>query len=265
MTKPTLLIVEDDQALCVQYRWALPDYRVVIASDRAQAERAVAREHPSCVLLDLGLPPDPEGVAEGFALLEALRHKYPRLPVIVATGRGEKANALRALSLGATDFCEKPVDADVLRIVLDRSLRISALEEENRRLSATPRPSPVRDIVTADPEMLKVCRTVERLGSVSVPVLLLGESGTGKEALARALHELGPRAGKTFVALNCAAIPETLLEAELFGHEKGAFTGAVKQTLGRIEMADGGTLFLDEIGEMPVSLQVKLLRFLQDQ
>jgi len=265
MTKATLLVVEDDQALCIQYRWALQEYRTVVASNRPEAERAAAREQPSCVLLDLGLPPDPEGVEEGFATLEALRRSSPTLPIIVATGRSEKPHALRALSLGAHDFIEKPVDPDVLRVILDRVQRISALEEENRRLSVAVRHSPIRDIITADPEMLKICRTVERLAPVSVPVLLLGESGTGKEALARALHDMSPRSSGTFVALNCAAIPEPLLEAELFGHEKGAFTGAVKQTMGRIEMADGGTLFLDEIGEMPISIQAKLLRFLQDQ
>jgi two-component system NtrC family response regulator len=169
------------------------------------------------------------------------------------------------VALGAYDFCEKPVDVAVLRTVIERALRLRELEEENQRLAVAPRSSPIQGIVTADDGMLKVCRTVERLAGVSVPVLLLGESGTGKEALARALHEMGPRVGKTFVALNCAAIPETLLESELFGHEKGAFTGAVRQVAGRIETAHGGTLFLDEIGEMPVALQAKLLRFLQDQ
>jgi two-component system NtrC family response regulator len=167
--------------------------------------------------------------------------------------------------MGAYDFCPKPADLALLRIVLDRALRLRDLEEENLRLAAQPRPSPIRDIITGDDGMLKVCRTVERLAGVSVPVLLLGESGTGKEALARALHEMGPRAGREFVAINCAAIPENLLESELFGHEKGAFTGAVRQVQGRIEQANGGTLFLDEIGEMPITLQAKLLRFLQDQ
>ncbi len=265
MSKPKLLVVEDDPGLCIQYRWALPDHRLLIAHDRAQAEQLARKEHPAAVLLDLGLPPDPEGVEEGFATLAALRAALPGLPVIVATGQGQRENALRAVALGAYDFCEKPVDLDVLRTIVDRAIRLRELEEENARLAAEPRPSPIRDIITASPEMLKVCRTVERLGAVSVPVLLLGESGTGKEALARALHEMGPRAGKPFVALNCAAIPENLLESELFGHEKGAFTGAVRQSMGRIELADGGTLFLDEIGEMPPGLQPKLLRFLQDQ
>jgi two-component system NtrC family response regulator len=265
MSKPKLLVIEDDPGLCAQYRWAFPGCRVVIANDRRQAEQLLRREQPAAALLDLGLPPDPEGVTEGFATLEALRAACPDLPVVVATGQGQRENALRAVGLGAYDFCEKPVDLAVLRTVVDRALRLRELEEENRRLAEAPRSSPIQGIVTADEGMLKVCRTVERLAGVSVPVLLLGESGTGKEALARALHELGPRAGRPFVAINCAAIPETLLEAELFGHEKGAFTGAVRQVIGKVEAANGGTLFLDEIGEMPVTLQAKLLRFLQDQ
>ncbi|TPG61079.1 PEP-CTERM-box response regulator transcription factor [Roseomonas nepalensis] len=265
MSKPTLLIVEDDAGLLAQYRWAFPACRVVLASDRRQAEAVARREHPSAALLDLGLPPDPEGVSEGFATLETLRRISPGLPVVVASGRDERANMLRAVSAGAYDFCEKPVDLDVLRTVVDRALRLRALEEENRQLAAAPKPSPISAIITADDGMLRVCRTVERLAAVSVPVLLLGESGTGKEALARALHELGPRAKKPFAALNCAAIPEALLESELFGHERGAFTGAVRQVAGKIEAANGGTLFLDEIGDLPMSLQAKMLRFLQDQ
>jgi len=265
MSKPKLLIVEDDPGLCAQYRWAFPEWRVVTVGTRALAEQAAARELPAVVLLDLGLPPDAEGVSEGFATLEALRAAQPDLPVIVASGQGQKENALRAVGLGAYDFCEKPVEPDVLRTVVDRALRLRELEQENRRLAAAPRPSPIEGLISADKGMLKICCTVERLAAVSVPVLLLGESGTGKEALARALHALGPRAKCPFVALNCAAIPENLLESELFGHERGAFTGAVKQTQGKIELANGGTLFLDEIGEMPIQLQSKMLRFLQDQ
>jgi len=265
MSKPKLLIVEDDPGLCAQYRWAFPSCRVVMANDRRQAEQLVRKEHPAAALLDLGLPPDAEGVSEGFATLEMLRQASPNLPVVIASGQGQRENALRAISLGAYDFCEKPVDLAVLRTIIDRALRLRELEEENARLSAAPAASAIQGIITADEGMLKVCRTIERLGSVSVPVLLLGESGTGKEALARALHDMGPRADKPFVALNCAAIPETLLESELFGHEKGAFTGAVKQVIGKIEQAHLGTLFLDEIGEMPITLQAKLLRFLQDQ
>jgi two-component system, NtrC family, response regulator len=264
-SKPTLLIVEDDEGLSAQYRWAFPEWRVVLAGARPQAESLAARESPAVVLLDLGLPPDAEGVSEGFATLEHLRRTQPDLPVIVASGQGQRENALRAVALGAYDFCEKPVEPAVLRTILGRALRLRELEAENRRLASAPRPSPIQGIITGDEAMQAVCRTVERLATVSVPVLLLGESGTGKEALARALHDMGPRAGQPFIALNCAAIPENLMESELFGHEKGAFTGAVKQTQGKIELADGGTLFLDEIGEMPLPLQAKMLRFLQDQ
>ncbi|WP_458095324.1 PEP-CTERM-box response regulator transcription factor [Roseomonas sp. WA12] len=265
MTKARLLIVEDDPGLCAQYRWAFPGCRVILANDRAAAEALVRREAPDAVLLDLGLPPDAEGVAEGFATLEMLRAVCPNVPVIVASGQGQRQNALRAVSLGAYDFCEKPTDIAVLRTVVERALRLNELQEENQRLAEAPRASSIQGIITADEGMVKVCRTIERLAAASAPVLLLGESGTGKEALARALHELSPRASKPFVPLNCAAIPETLLESELFGHEKGAFTGAVRQVNGRIETANGGTLFLDEIGEMPVTLQAKMLRFLQDQ
>ena len=265
MSKPKLLVVEDDPGLCAQYRWAFPACRVLIANERRQAETMARKEQPAAVLLDLGLPPDAEGVSEGFATLEALRRAHPTMPVVVASGQGQRENALRAIALGAYDFSEKPVDLDVLRTVIDRALRLAELEEENRRLATAPRPSPVKDIITADEGMLKVCRSIERLAGVAVPVLLLGESGTGKEALARALHVLGPRAARPFVAINCAAIPENLLESELFGHERGAFTGAVRQTPGKFEVASGGTLFLDEIGEMPVPLQAKLLRVLQDQ
>nr|WP_232479075.1 PEP-CTERM-box response regulator transcription factor [Roseomonas rosulenta] len=259
------MVVEDDPGLCAQYRWAFPACRVLIANDRRQAEAMARKEQPAAALLDLGLPPDAEGVSEGFATLEALRRAHPAMPVVVASGQGQRENALRAVALGAYDFSEKPVDLDVLRTVIDRALRLAELEEENRRLATAPRPSPVKDIITADEGMLKVCRSIERLAAVAVPVLLLGESGTGKEALARALHALGPRAARPFVAINCAAIPENLLESELFGHERGAFTGAVRQTPGKFEVATGGTLFLDEIGEMPVPLQAKLLRVLQDQ
>lgn len=265
MSKPKLLIVEDDPGLTTQYRWAFPEWRVLTSGERAEALALAQRELPDVVLLDLGLPPDAEGVAEGFATLEALRRSQPDLPVVVASGQGQRENALRAIGLGAYDFCEKPVEPATLKTILSRALRLRELQQENRRLAAMPRPSPIEGIITGDEAMLKVCRTVERLASVSVPVLLLGESGTGKEALARALHDLGPRAKKPFVALNCAAIPETLLESELFGHERGAFTGAVKQTQGKIELAHEGTLFLDEIGEMPLALQAKLLRFLEDQ
>lgn len=266
MAKPKLLIVEDDEGLCSQYRWAFPECDVVLAHARPQAINLVKKEKPLVILMDLGLPPDPDGVSEGLATLEETLHVAPDCKVIVVTGNGERKIALKAIALGAYDFCEKPVQLDVLRTIIDRGLKLYRLEEENRRLATAPSThSPIDRIVTSHAAMLKVCRDVEKLATTNVPVLLLGESGTGKEALAQALHELGPRLKQPFVAINCGAIPENLLESELFGHERGAFTGAVKQTIGKIESAHKGTLFLDEIGDLPHPLQVKLLRFLQDQ
>ena len=265
MTTPKLLIVEDDEGLCSQYRWAFPGYSVLIAHNQAQAQAIVQKNRPSIVVTDLGLPPDPDGVTQGFAVLDSVQRLTPEAKVIVVTGNGDRAHALRAVASGAYDFYEKPIDIEVLRTVVDRAQRMHQLEEENRRLAEAPRSSPITLIVTGSESMLKVCRDVEKLAATNVPVLLLGESGTGKEALASALHQLGPRAKHPFVAINCGAIPENLLESELFGHERGAFTGAVKQTIGKIESANQGTLFLDEIGDLPHPLQVKLLRFLQDQ
>jgi two-component system NtrC family response regulator len=266
MAKPKLLIVEDDLGLCSQYRWAFPAHEVLIAQNRAQAMAAMQKDHPPVVIMDLGLPPDPDGVSEGFAALAEILGLATDCKVIVATGNSERRNALKAVADGAYDFCEKPVELDVLHTIVDRAFRLAAIEEENRRLaSGVGGRSPIDRIITANDGMLKVCRDVEKLAATNVPVLLLGESGTGKEALAHALHELGPRAHQPFVAINCGAIPETLLESELFGYERGAFTGAFKQTIGKIESANKGTLFLDEIGDLPGPLQVKLLRFLQDQ
>ena len=265
MSKPKLLIVEDDEGLCSQYRWAFPACEVFMANTRPQAITLLRRESPPLAIMDLGLPPDPDGVSEGFATLTEVLRIAPQTKAIIVTGNGERKNALRAIALGAYDFCEKPDEIEVLRTIIERGLNLHRLEDENRRLAAVPKRSPIERIVTGDPGMLKVCRDVERIATTNVPVLLLGESGTGKEALARAVHDLGPRAKQPFVAINCGAIPENLLESELFGHERGAFTGAVKQTIGKIESANKGTLFLDEIGDLPHPLQVKLLRFLQDQ
>jgi two-component system NtrC family response regulator len=265
MSKPKLLIVEDDEGLCSQYRWAFPACEVLMAHTRPQAVALMRRDCPPVAIMDLGLPPDPDGVSEGFATLSEVLRIAPQTKVIVVTGNGERNNALRAVATGAYDFCEKPVEIEVLRTIIERGLNLYRLEEENRRLLAAPMRTPIDRIVTGSPGMLKVCREIEKIATTNVPVLLLGESGTGKEALARAVHDLGPRAGQPFVAINCGAIPENLLESELFGHERGAFTGAVKQTIGKIESAHKGTLFLDEIGDLPHSLQVKLLRFLQDQ
>ncbi len=265
MSNPKLLIIEDDDGLASQYRWAFPGFEVMLAQAREPALALARKERPPVAILDLGLPPDADGTTEGFAALEELQRLAPEMKIVIATGSGDRAHALRAIAGGATDFCEKPVDVEVLRTIVARALRLHELEFENRRLAAAPPPVTIRNLVTASDAMLRVSRTIERLAATHVTVLLLGESGTGKEVLARALHELGPRSTQPFVALNCGAIPEALLESELFGHERGAFTGAIKQTIGKIEAAHRGTLFLDEIGDLPAPLQVKLLRVLQDQ
>ena len=265
MAKAKLLIIEDDEGLCSQYRWAFPEYDLFFAHTRAQGVALALKEHPAVAVTDLGLPPDADGVSEGFAALDAFANQLPKMKVIVATSHGERAYALRAVRSGAYDFCEKPAEIELLRSIVARAQRLHALEEENRVLAAAPIASPIKRIITAADSMLKVCRTIERLAPTNVSVMLLGDSGTGKEALAHALHDMGPRAKFPFVAINCGAIPENLLESELFGYERGAFTGAVKQTIGKIEAANKGTLFLDEIGDLPYQLQVKLLRFLQEQ
>ncbi|MBK5936130.1 MULTISPECIES: PEP-CTERM-box response regulator transcription factor [Halorhodospira] len=257
-----LLIVEDDAGLQDQLRWCLDGYEVLQAQDRASAMELVRRCRPALVSLDLGLPPDPANASEGLALLDEILVEAPQTKVVVVTGNGERENALRAVARGAYDFYVKPVDADLLRHILDRAARLYALEEENRRLSARIGAG-LDGVITGDPGMLRVCRTIERIAPAEATVLLLGESGTGKEVLARALHQHSTRHAARMVAINCAAIPENLLESELFGYERGAFTGATRQTPGRIECADGGTLFLDEIGDLPLSLQAKMLRFLQ--
>jgi two-component system NtrC family response regulator len=260
-----LLVVEDDKGLQSQLRWCFEDYEVLIAEDRPSAIAELRRHEPPVVLQDLGLPPDAEGVAEGFATLEEIVGIAPATKVIVVTGHGDQENAVKAVGLGAYDFYEKPVDTDVLQLIVQRAYQIFELEQENKRLLHAQRASPLDGIVAASEKMLQVCRIIEKVAPTNATTLLLGESGTGKELLARAIHTLSPREGKPFVAINCAAIPETLLESELFGYEKGAFTGALKQTPGKIETADSGTLFLDEIGDMPLSLQAKLLRFLQER
>jgi two-component system NtrC family response regulator len=264
-SKPKLLIVEDDAGLQRQLAWTFEDYHVLSASDRLSAIALLTSEEPPVITLDLGLPPDPDGASEGLATLERIKTQAPHAKVIVVTGNDGRAHALKAIDLGAYDFYQKPIDADTIRLIVDRAYKLHALETENRRLSQFERRSPLHGLVTASPAMLSVCSAVEKIAPTSVTVFLLGESGTGKELLARALHELSPRASKPFVAINCAAIPENLLESELFGHEKGAFTGAHKQVIGKIELANHGTLFLDEIGDMPMPLQAKLLRFLQQR
>jgi len=261
----TLMVVEDDPALQKQMRWAFGDFEVILASDRESAISQLRRHEPPVITMDLGLPPDPDGVSEGFALLQEMLSLAPNTKVIVLTGQHDRENALRAVGLGAYDFFAKPFEPELLTLTIERAFRLYDLQMENLRLKAESGTA-LEGVLTRDEGMLRVCRTVEKVASANnVTVALLGESGTGKEVLARGLHALSSRAKAPFVAINCAAIPDTLLEAELFGHEKGAFTGAVKQTPGKIETADSGTLFLDEIGDLPMPLQAKLLRFLQER
>ena len=266
-TKPKLLIVEDDAGLQAQLKWAWPDFEVIIAGDRASALVALRSEEPAVVTLDLGLPPDPDGTSEGFAVLDAIMALKPDTKVIVASGHGARESALQAIAKGAYDFYQKPVDIEALGLIVRRALQLQKIEAENRQLAVRSGEDNkvLGRMITAAPEMIKVARTIERVANTNVSVMLLGASGTGKELLARGLHDASDRSGGAFVAINCAAIPENLLESELFGHEKGAFTGAVKTTEGKIELADGGTLFLDEVGDIPLPLQVKLLRFLQER
>ncbi len=265
--KPKLLVVEDDAGLQAQLKWAYDDFEVIIAGDRASAMAALRSEMPDVVTLDLGLPPDPDGTSEGFAVLDEIMAIKPDTKVIVASGHGARESALQAISRGAYDFYQKPVDIEAIGLIVRRALQLHRIEAENRKLAARAGRDErvLGQLITAAPEMVRVARTIERVANTSVSVMLLGASGTGKELLARGLHEASGRAGGAFVAINCAAIPENLLESELFGHEKGAFTGAVKTTEGKIEQAEGGTLFLDEVGDIPLQLQVKLLRFLQER
>ncbi len=265
--KPVLLVVEDDPGLQAQLKWAYDDFEVVIAGDRDSAMAALRSEAPAVVTLDLGLPPDSDGTTEGFAVLDAIMQLKPDTKVIVASGHGARESALVAIARGAYDFYQKPIDIEVLGLIVRRAFNLRAIEEENRRLIASSGADKtvLGRLITGAPEMVKVARTIERVARTSASVMLLGASGTGKELLAKGLHDASDRAAGPFIAINCAAIPETLLESELFGHERGAFTGAVKTTEGKIESANGGTLFLDEVGDIPLPLQVKLLRFLQER
>lgn len=263
--KKTLLIVEDDPGLQSQMRWCFDDVEVHVASDREEALAILRREEPQVVTLDLGLPPDPGGASEGFLTLEEIMRLAPNTKVIVVTGREEKENAVAAIGKGAWDFFQKPLDADILTFVVGRAFQIHRLEKENRDLSTGTSSSNLNGVIAGSPKMLEVCRTIEKIAPADVTTLLLGETGTGKEVLAKAIHQNSPRSEKPFSAINCAAIPENLLESELFGYEKGAFTGASQMKRGKIELAHGGTLFLDEIGDMPMSLQPKMLRFLQER
>jgi two-component system, NtrC family, response regulator len=261
---PVLLVVEDDEGLQRQLKWAYEGYQIVCAGDRQSAIDAIRAHEPAVVTLDLGLPPDPDGTDEGFATLAEILRIKPDTKVIVATGHGARDSALKSIRMGAYDFYKKPVDIDELRLIVARAFHLHEIEAENRRLESGTATTLLGSIVTAAPEMLKVGKTIERVAGADVSVMLLGASGTGKELLARAVHEQSKRKGE-FIAINCAAIPENLLEAELFGYERGAFTGAVKSNVGKIELAENGTLFLDEVGDIPLPLQVKLLRFLQER
>ena len=265
--KPKLLVVEDDSGLQAQLKWAYEDFEVIPATYREEALAALRMHSPAVVTLDLGLPPDPDGTSEGFAVLDAIMAMKPDTKVIVASGHDARESALQAIERGVYDFYAKPVDIDELGLIVRRAFGLHRIEAENRRLAASVGSdrTVLGTMITAAPEMLKVARTIERVASTSASVMLLGASGTGKELLAKGLHERSDRAARPFIAINCAAIPETLLESELFGHEKGAFTGAIRTVEGKIEQADGGTLFLDEVGDIPLALQVKLLRFLQER
>ena len=259
-----LLIVEDDVGLQSQLRWSFEDYDVVMAGDRPTALALLRRHQPAVVLQDLGLPPDAAGTAEGFATITEIMEEAPHTKIIVVTGNGDRDNAVKSIGCGAYDFCSKPLDLEVLRLIVDRAFRVHELEAENRRLRSHST-AVFEGVIGSSPAMLNAYRMVEKVSSSSATVLLLGETGTGKELFARAVHRLSSRREGPFVAINCAAIPDTLLEAELFGYEKGAYTGAHKQTKGKIELAVNGSLLLDEIGDMPLSLQAKLLRFFEER
>jgi len=264
-SKKKLMIVEDDLGLQNQLKWSFEDFEVIVAKNRKEALAQLRRHEAPIVTLDLGLPPDADGASEGLATLEQLLALSPALKVIVVTGNEDRSNAVKAIALGAYDFYQKPIDSEILNLIVKRAHHVHKLEVENQELLKNYNNSPLNGIIANSPQMLKVCRTIEKVAPTDATSLLLGESGTGKEILARALHDLSSRLKKRFIAINCAAIPENLLESELFGYEKGAFTGASKQTVGKIEYANEGTLFLDEIGDLPMSLQAKLLRFLQER
>ncbi|RMD91083.1 MAG: PEP-CTERM-box response regulator transcription factor [Alphaproteobacteria bacterium] len=260
-----LLVVDDDEGIRRQVKWAFDDFEVITCGDRPSALKALAKARPAVVLLDLGLPPDADGPSEGLAALGEILQRVPEAKIIVMTGQKERSYAVRAVGLGAYDFYEKPLDQEELSLIVRRALRLHELEAENRALLAGAGDHMVPGLLTANPALREVARQVAQLARTDVSVLIYGESGTGKELLSQGVHKLSRRAAGPYVAINCAAIPENLLESELFGHEKGAFTGAHKTTVGKIEQADGGTLMLDEIGDLPQALQGKLLRVLQEK
>jgi two-component system NtrC family response regulator len=264
VSKPILLIVEDDTGLQSQLRWHFDQYETVVADNRQDAIASLRLHEAAVIIQDLGLPPDEDGVDEGFKCIQDILRISPNSKVIVMTGKTDRDNALRAVAMGAYDFYQKPVDPNTLDLIVQRAFHIHELEDYNRRISLSQQ-EPLEGLITNDPQLLKICRQLEKISPTTVTCTLLGESGTGKEVMARAIHQLSPRKTKRFVAINCAAVPENLIESELFGYEKGAFTGANKTTIGKVETANEGTLFLDEIGDMPLNLQAKLLRFLQER
>jgi two-component system NtrC family response regulator len=262
--KPKLLIVEDDRGLQSQLRWHFEQYECIFAENRQDAISALRLHEASVIIQDLGLPPDEDGVDEGFKCIQDILRISPNSKIIVMTGKTDHDNAMRAVAMGAYDFYQKPVEPSTLDLIVQRAFYIYELEDYNRRLSVIQQ-APLEGLITNDPQLLKICRQLEKISPTTVTCTLLGESGTGKEVIARAIHQISPRKTKRFIAINCAAVPENLIESELFGYEKGAFTGANKTTLGKVETAHEGTLFLDEIGDMPLNLQAKLLRFLQER
>lgn len=264
--KPKVLIVDDDEEIRTQMKWALSDdYELSSAEDRAGALEAFTSGRPVVTLLDLGLPPNPNAPDEGLAALSGMQQLDSTAKVIIISGQGQKSNALEAVGAGAYDFLLKPVDVDELKLVLKRCVYLAELEREYREMQQAERPNVFEDMLGTSSQMQGVFSYIRKVATASAPVLLLGESGTGKEMAALAIHRRSARKDGPFIPINCNAIPENLLESELFGHEKGSFTGAHMQRKGLVENATGGTLFLDEIGELPSSIQVKLLRFLQEQ
>ena len=263
-----LLIIDDDSGIRKQLKWGLEgDYKVLLAEDALKGLELYRKHSPKIVTLDLGLPPDADGATEGLRALEEILSDGARTKVIVVSGNEERDNALKAISLGAYDFCQKPIELDILKVIISRALNLANLEEEHKRLllKKTSKSSPMQGIFGQCSQMEEVFSLIRKVASIDVPILILGESGTGKELVARAIHENSIRKNGPFIPINCGAIPENLLEAELFGHEKGSFTGAQSRVQGKVEFAQDGTLFLDEIGDMPLLLQVKLLRFLQEK
>ena len=265
MEKSKILVIEDDVGIRTQMKWALNnEYDVLLAENTEEAIKLLTRYSPPLVTLDLGLPPDPEGTDEGFRLLQEILKMSPFTKVIIITGNPEKEAPLRAVSMGAHDFFEKPINLEELKAVVRRANYVQGLEKQNKELLVQLKTESNRDIIGSSREMQEIFTAIRKVSTTDVPVLVTGESGTGKELVARAIHLQSQRGNGPFTPINCGAIPEKLMESELFGHEKGAYTGAHVQRKGKLEFADKGTVFLDEIGDLPLPLQVKLLRVLQD-